>query len=377
MKQLKELEELEAAGPAAKYDFFVQWHLTERCNLRCRHCYQADRKETPAGVDLSLKEIGRVIAEISDTLGSWAKNYQMDFSPSFNITGGEPLLRADLFDIISEARAQGFDVFVLTNGTIINRQRARALVNAGVRAVQVSVEGPEEVHDSIRGRGSFSQAMWGVKNLLGAGLTVTLNSTLSSLNAGRMPEMVSLALGMGVQRLGFSRLVPYGRGSGLIREMLPAGQVKKLYETLLSLEIDGLEIVTGDPVASQMSIKNHPDAGCTAAGGCAAGISGFTILADGAITPCRRLPLPLGNIRTDSIRQVWATSTVLGALRDKSRYGGRCGTCRRWATCRGCRAIAYAYSMSRGEADFLSEDPQCFIEQDEETETAKFLPSLK
>ncbi|MDA8085761.1 MAG: radical SAM protein [Nitrospiraceae bacterium] len=375
MKQLKELEKLEAAGPAARYDFFIQWHLTERCNLRCRHCYQM--KQAPAGVDLSLEEVRRVIAEISDTLESWARNYQMDFSPSFNITGGEPFLRADLFDILSEARTQGFDVYLLTNGTIINMQRARALAAAGVRGVQVSVEGPEEVHDSIRGRGSFSQAMWGVKNLLGAGLTVTLNATLSRLNAGRMPEMVALALAMGVQRLGFSRLVPYGRGLGLVSEMLTARQVKGLYETLLSLDIEGLQIVTGDPVASQMSIKNHPDAGCIASGGCAAGISGFTILADGTITPCRRLPLPLGNVRTDSIRRVWAASPVLEALREKSRYGGRCGDCRRWANCRGCRAIAYAYSMSRGKADFLSEDPQCFIAQGEEPETAKFLPLLK
>ncbi len=330
------------------------------------------------------------MTEISDALGDWARNYRMDFSPSFNLTGGEPLLRADLFDIIAEAGRRGFEVFLLTNGTIITRQRARALRDAGVRGVQVSIEGPEEVHDSIRGMGSFSQAMWGVKNLLGAGLTVTLNATLSGLNAGRMSEMVALALNMGVQRLGFSRLVPYGRGFGLIREMLSARQVKGVYDGLLSLNAEGLggnglEIVTGDPLASQMKLPSqmklsHHEAGgnatgglatggsatggCTAAGGCAAGISGFTILSDGTMTPCRRLPLPLGNVLADSIREVWATSTVLQALRDKGRYSGRCGACRRWADCRGCRAIAYAYSAASngGRGDFLSEDPQCFIE---------------
>ena len=369
MKQLKELEELEAAGPAAKYDFFVQWHLTERCNLRCRHCYQAPRKGARARVDLSLEEMRRVMAEISDTLENWAKNYRIDFSPSLNITGGEPLLRADLLNIISEARGRGFEVFLLTNGTIINRHRAQALASAGVRAVQVSIEGPEEIHDSIRGRGSFSQAVWGVKNLLAAGLTVTLNATLSSLNAGRMAEMAALATSIGVQRLGFSRLVPYGRGMDLAGEMLSSEQVRQLYDTLLSLDTGGLEIVTGDPVATQMKIKNYPETGCTTAGGmmpfggCAAGISGFTILADGTMTPCRRLPLPIGNVRRDSIREVWAASPVLEALRDKSRYSGKCGSCRRWATCRGCRAIAYACSLTGGKGDFLSEDPQCFIDQ--------------
>ena len=374
MKQLKELEKLGAAGPAARYDFFIQWHLTERCNLRCRHCYQAGRDDARDGPDLSPEEIGGVMAEISDALGDWAKRYHMDFSPSFNITGGEPLLRADLRDIIAEAGRLGFDVFLLTNGTLISRQKARALSDGGVRGVQVSIEGPEEVHDSIRGIGSFSQAMWGVKNLLDAGLTVTLNATLSGLNAGKMPEMVSLALTMGVQRLGFSRLVPYGRGLGLVREMLTAGQVKAVYEGLLPLNESGqgLEIVTGDPLASQMQVSPPGMAagGCTstggvATGGCAAGISGFTILADGTMTPCRRLPLPIGNVRADSIREVWATSPVLEALRDKSRYGGKCGACRRWASCRGCRAIAYAFSASRGKGDFLSEDPQCFIDPDE------------
>ena len=384
MKQLKELEKLGAAGPAARYDFFIQWHLTERCNLRCRHCYQSGRGDARRLPDLTLKEIWGVMAEISDLLDGWAKNYNMDFSPSFNLTGGEPLLRADLLDIIAEARRLEFDVFLLTNGTVINRQRAMALHETGVRGVQVSIEGPEEVHDSIRGRGSFSQAMWGVKNLLDAGLPVTLNATLSGLNAGRMAEMVSLALAMGVPRLGFSRLVPYGRGLGLIGEMLPAWQVKAVYEDLLSMgrNEQRLEIVTGDPIASQMHLPqtglngNPGDPGitraaagavadgCTATGGCAAGISGFTILADGTMTPCRRLPLQLGNVRQDSIREVWATSAVLAALRDKDRYSGRCGRCNRWDECRGCRAIAYAYSAATsegGKGDFLSEDPQCFI----------------
>jgi radical SAM protein with 4Fe4S-binding SPASM domain len=97
------------------------------------------------------------------------------------------------------------------------------------------------------------------------------------------------------------------------------------------------------------------------AGGCAAGVSGLTILPDGTITPCRRLPIPIGNARTDSLREVWATSSVLNRLRDKSAYKGKCKKCIRWFQCKGCRAIAYAYSQSKGKGDFLAEDPQCFI----------------
>jgi radical SAM protein with 4Fe4S-binding SPASM domain len=91
-------------------------------------------------------------------------------------------------------------------------------------------------------------------------------------------------------------------------------------------------------------------------------VSGLTILPNGNVTPCRRLPLSLGNVRRHSLRRIWATSPVLEALRDRSRYKGKCGACTRWARCRGCRAIAYAFSRSRGEADFLADDPQCFLE---------------
>jgi len=96
-------------------------------------------------------------------------------------------------------------------------------------------------------------------------------------------------------------------------------------------------------------------------GGCAAGVSGLTILPDGTLLPCRRLNIPLGNILKDNLRTVWATSPVLSALREKGKYVGKCGECVMWARCRGCRAIAYQYSSAKGNGSYLSEDPQCFI----------------
>jgi radical SAM protein with 4Fe4S-binding SPASM domain len=110
-----------------------------------------------------------------------------------------------------------------------------------------------------------------------------------------------------------------------------------------------------------MKLRPDGDAGSRPISGCSAGVSGITILPNGNVTPCRRLPLSLGNVQKDSIRDIWASSPVLEALRDRSRYKGRCGSCSRWAVCRGCRAIAYAFARSRGEDDFLADDPQCFI----------------
>ena len=344
------------------HDFFIQWHLTERCNLRCSHCYQTGGRTD----ELSFAEIKEVADEVSDMLDAWSGIYDIAFSPSFTITGGEPFLRQDLFDVLGYLGGRGFELYLLTNGTLVDREKASQLSAAGVKGVQVSIEGPEEIHDTIRGKGSFLASLKGISFLLEAGLTVTLNATLSEMNAGHFPEMVSLASSLGAQRLGFSRLVPSGRGAGLIEKMMETDRVRSIYEKIFSLKPDDLEIVTGDPVASQMRDDDgNEDQGSIPKGGCAAGLSGLTFLPDGTITPCRRLFVPVGNIRRDNLREVWASSDVLNALRDRSRYKGRCGSCRRWAVCRGCRAIAYAWSLSKGSGDFLAEDPQCFIKRAE------------
>jgi len=337
------------------HEFFIQWHLTERCNLKCTHCYQTGGRTA----ELALEEIKTVVSEVEDTLNAWSDAYDMSFSPSFNVTGGEPFLRSDIFEIIEAIDSRRFDIYILSNGTLINRERATTLAGLGVKGIQVSMEGPQEIHDAIRGKGSFSSSVEGIGHLLDAGLKVTINATLSEVNAGDFSGLVELALSLGVQRLGFSRLVPSGRGLGLIDRMISKERVGRIYEEILSLKREGLEIVTGDPVASQMSCISADSR--VPAGGCAAGVSGLTFLADGTIVPCRRLFVPIGNIREDRIREVWATSQVLEALRDRSRYKGKCGRCRRWAGCRGCRAIAYAYSLAKGEDDYLAEDPQCFI----------------
>ena len=365
MPQVKGLKERIVAGQATKEkmsecDFFIQWHLTERCNLHCSHCYQGETKKN----EMSLSELKKVVEEVSDTLKSWAETYGIKFLPSFNVTGGEPFLRKDLFEILGEISKKGFDIYLLSNGALINKQKAERLSALDVKGVQVSIEGPENVHDKIRGKGSFALSAKGIKNLLESNIKVTLNVTLSNLNTEYVRDLISFASSIGAQRLGFSRLVPSGRGKNLLNEMLKTKKVKEIYELLLSADIKGLDIVTGDPVAAQIDLKINGDTGCAAHGGCAAGISGLTILPDGTMIPCRRLNIPLGNIRKDSLREVWATSEILNLLRDKSKYKGKCGRCNRWASCRGCRAIAYAYSQSVEENDFLAEDPQCFIESD-------------
>ena len=341
------------------HDFFIQWHITEKCNLRCLHCYQEDRPIA----ELPLKSMKEVIDEAADMIWDWEETYGVKLPMSYNISGGEPFLRSDLFEILEEISWKGADIYVLSNGTKITKEISRKLARNRVSGVQVSIEGPEKIHEDIRGKGSFAASISGVKNLLASGIPVTLNATLSTVNAGYFPEMVSLSKSLGVQKLGFSRLVPYGRGSAMLDKMIAVDEVKKLYGKIFSTDASPVRIVTGDPVASQFLMDEvTEDMGDTAIGGCAAGVSGMTILADGTITPCRRLNIPIGNVLEDSLREVWSVSPVLEALRDRKRYEGRCGSCRRWANCRGCRAIAYAYSKANGKENYVAKDPQCYIE---------------
>ncbi|HMK66280.1 MAG TPA: radical SAM protein, partial [Thermodesulfobacteriota bacterium] len=185
------------------FDFFIQWHLTERCNLRCRHCYQEGRSFQ----ELSLSEILGTIEEVAEMITAWSDSYGLSFSPSFTVTGGEPFLRADLFDILEAMKQKGFELFLLSNGVLIDRDKADRLSQLGVKGVQVSLEGPKEIHETIRGAGSFSASLEGIGHLVATGIPVTVNMTLSKLNGESVFPMIKLAKNLGVQRLGFSRLV--------------------------------------------------------------------------------------------------------------------------------------------------------------------------
>jgi AdoMet-dependent heme synthase len=339
-------------------EFFIQLHLTERCNLNCTHCYQSGVSPD----ELSLEEIRSVIGEVADMLGEWSAAYDITFTSSFNITGGEPFLRQDLFQVLEELAKRNIDAYLLSNGTLIRKDTADLLAHVGVKGVQVSIEGPEHIHDAIRGTGSLKRSLSGIRCLLDAGIEVTMNTTLSDINAAYFLDVITLASSLGVQKLGFSRLVPSGSGRKLLDRMLTKEALADLYGKIFSLNTGSLKIVTGDPVASQFRRAASDEATSSfPSGGCAAGVSGLTILPDGTVVPCRRLPVPVGNVRTDSLREIWSISAVLTSLRDRSRYDGKCGTCTKWSACRGCRAIAYAFSQAQGMTDYLAEDPQCFL----------------
>ena len=337
------------------YDFFVQWHLTERCNLRCRHCYQSG--PVP---EMGYEEICRAVDNVKSAIQSWVTEYEMQMSPSFHFTGGEPFLRKDLFEILSYVRDCGFSVSLMSNGTLIDSDMARRIREAQVSDVQISLDGLEPTHDSLRGRGSFRRTLEGIRNLVAQGVEANINLTVSRINVGQMGKLVRLAEEQRVSAIAFSRLVPTGRGAGLSSEALTRGEVAYFYRELRRYKDNPKVVVTSrDPLAAIADMDGESPQAEMPIGGCAAGIFGVTITADGTIMPCRRMDLPIGNIKEVSFRELWAGSPVLWSLRGREDYHGGCESCRYWAVCRGCRAIALAYARANGREDCLGPDPQC------------------
>jgi radical SAM protein with 4Fe4S-binding SPASM domain len=340
---------------ATPYSFFVQWHLTERCNLRCRHCYQVGTVP-----EMSWAEIRQAMENIKGAIESWVTEWAMEMSPSFHFTGGEPVLREDLFDVLDHARYCGFSTALMSNGTLINADIARRIGESQVSDVQISLDGLEPIHDSIRGTGSFKHALHGIEHLISQGVATSINVTISRLNVAQIDGLVQLARAIGVNTVSLSRLVPCGSGRQFSEEMLTGEELRSLYGRMRQFQDTGkVAVISRDPLAMVANMDGEiPDTEFPV-GGCAAGVFGVTIASDGSIMPCRRMDLSIGNIRKQSFRELWAESPVLWSLRERQHYHDGCESCRYWAVCRGCRAVALACSRASGEEDYLGPDPQC------------------
>jgi radical SAM protein with 4Fe4S-binding SPASM domain len=337
------------------FDFFVQFHLTERCNLACRHCYQAG----PV-LEMDYEEICGAIADVKTAIEGWAKDYEMDVSPSLHLTGGEPLLREDLIPILRYASGCGFSLSLMSNGTTIDRAVAEQLKAAGVADVQISLDGLESTHDGLRGRGSFQSAVEGITSLVEEGIDTNINLTVSRMNMSQAGELVTLAEQLGVSAVAFSRLVASGRGKQLAGHSLSPGELAAFYDGLRQYRNQTTVAVTSrDPLAAIADLDGDIPQTELPVGGCAAGMFGVTITADGTVMPCRRMDLPIGNVKNDRFRDLWAESPVLWQLRTRQKYHGGCDICRHWPVCRGCRAIALASARANGSDDYLGPDPQC------------------
>lgn len=331
-------------GPS---DFYFQWHLTERCNRACRHCYQDGAR----CAELGLPDLELILKNMDQALTKW------DLPGSLSLTGGEPFIRRhDLLALA--ARIDDLPNFayydILTNGSLIKEADAARLRELRkLRRVQVSLEGAiRETNDAIRGDGAFDETMDAIRLLKRQGLTVSVMTTVSRLNCAEIPALIGILDVEGVDTFALERLIPEGAGIGLRDQLLSPTELGDLYTSVYNLaqRTSHLRMLLHRPLFVLVAPKDS-----TVGALCSVGNNALTIMPDGTVYPCRRLPIPIGNALHDGFYATWYGSEVLWRVRNPHNLQGKCRDCEFLTACRGCRAMAYFAS-----GDYLAEEPQCW-----------------
>jgi len=337
-----------AAGAKAAGCFGYEPHpvleVTGRCNLKCPHC---EVRGGEVEKDPPLTHVYRMIDSIATV-------------PEFRmlvLTGGEPLLRQDIYEIVKYARNSGFEVTIATNGTLISRETAKKLSSLDITGVAVSLDFIEpELHDKFRGiPGTWEKVMDGIKNAVEEGLYLQVNIALSKLNLHELSQLLRLADKLGSCVVLLYQFQPYGRGA--LRENLaltPPEFFKVIEETAkLQKELKTLVIPIGLPeyfayLSAKTPLLNRMFRGCIAGRGM------FYVKWYGDVWPCVFLQLNIGNILEEKAVKIWRENELLNKLRDRNNLEEPCRSCRYRENCGGCRSRAYLLTKNP-----LAADPAC------------------
>lgn len=336
----------------------IAWELTQYCNLQCIHC-RASATQDRSGEELTTQEAMDFVKAISD-IGR----------PILILTGGEPLIREDVFDISIKATSLGLRVVLATNGTLIDAQKAEKIASSGIKRVSVSLDGPDATsHDSFRGvSGAFERAVNGINELKMAGIAFQINTTITRRNSHLLQEMADLAMKLEASALHIFLLVPTGRGKEMADEAISATAYERVLNEFyrLSKSIDLDLKATCAPhyyrIVSQkegtrgiiQGEKGGNEGFSTMTRGCLGG-TGFCFVSHrGDVCPCGYLPVVAGNIREKPFKEVWYNAPLFKDLKDLSRLKGKCGVCEYRVLCGGCRARAYDKW-----GDYMAEEPLC------------------
>lgn len=322
----------------------VSWNLTKRCNLRCPHCYMEAEPQAAAENELTTAECLSLIDEMK-TLGT----------EMIILTGGEPLLRRDIYDIAQYASSQGLWVVMGTNGVLVTDKVAQKMVECGVKGVAISIDSLDpQKHNSFRGGpNAWELSVRGLDICRANGLQVLVQSTVMAMNYDEIPQLLEFSREKGAFSFNLYFLVQTGRGQQM-NDLSPAQS-----EAMLSYLVDVQDqhrpmLVRSKCAPNFKQISYQKGLGGLESGGCMAGTHYCRIMPEGDVTPCPYMTVVAGNVRRQSFREIWETSPILQQLRDVKQLKGRCGQCEFNELCGGCRCRAYA-----AFGDVLQEDPAC------------------
>ncbi|HEX6384285.1 MAG TPA: radical SAM protein [Anaerolineae bacterium] len=320
----------------------ISWNLTKKCNLRCPHCYmEAGRK---ADDELTTAECLGLLDEMK-SLGT----------EMLILTGGEPLLRKDIYDIAQAASSYGFWVVMGTNGVLITDKVAQKMVECGVKGVGISIDSLDPAkHNSFRGGlDAWEYSVRALDICRAHGLQVLVQTTVMAMNYDEIPRLIDFSREKGAWSFNLYFLVQTGRGQEM--NDLPAERAEAMLSYLVDVQDQHRPMLVRAKCAPHFKrIAYEKSLGGLESGGCMAGTQYCRITPEGDVTPCPYMTVVAGSVREQSFDEIWQTSPVLQQLRDVKQLKGRCGQCEFNQLCGGCRCRAYA-----AYGDYLQEDPSC------------------
>jgi radical SAM protein with 4Fe4S-binding SPASM domain len=332
-----------------KDPFYIQWHITNLCNLRCQHCYQGDFSKRD---DLDWSGLKRISDNILSTMEEW------DQTACIHLTGGEPLLKSEIFLLLNylDQKPRVKELGLITNGLLIDREVIENLSTfSKLKRIKISLDGADaEINDSIRQKGTFEKVIQNLSLIKKESrFEIILMFTVMKKNYKSLFSLYELCQDLGISGLMLERFIPLGKGREMMDEVLERDQWKKLVETLL--ESFSIQLEENDAFPYQaFQISFNGEESELLGAPCIIGVDGLCIMPGGDVFPCRRFPISIGNLLNDSLNQIWEKSEILETLRRKENLKGQCGSCG-MKDCRGCRSLALALT-----GDYLEEDPHCW-----------------
>lgn len=328
----------------------LQWHITAKCNQRCKHCYQ----ERYEGEELTFNEITEVMNQYKELLRLYSKNKNKDLIKGhINVTGGEPFTRKDFFQILNEfsKNKDYFSFAILTNGSYITEDTAKTLKELNTAFVQVSIDGSRKTHDALRGKENFDQTWNAVRILRKHNIRILVSFTAHKGNYKEFPIVARYARKYKASKLWTDRLVPMGSGEEM-KDMLFTPEEALEYYSIINKEkkksfrnnLAHLEI------SSDRALQFLKSAGTPYS--CSAGDSLITILENGEVVPCRRMPIPCGeNSLITPLKDIYFGNEVFKDLRNKN-IPDKCSKCVYSEKCRGgLKCLSYALYKDYKQAD--------------------------
>ena len=321
----------------------VSWNTTNACNMYCAHCYRD--AGCKAQEELSTTEAKELLNQIAR-----AGFKIMIFS------GGEPLMRPDILELVEHATNLKLIAVFGTNGTLITPQMAKDLKAAGAKGTGISLDSLDaEKHDKFRSfAGAWKGAVDGMKNCLAAGLPFQMHTTVMDWNQHELETLTDFAVELGAKAHHFFFLVPTGRAKTIEEESLRAEGYENVLTRIMrkqqevSIELKPTCAPQFLRIADQLGIKTRFKRGCLA------GLSYCIISPRGKVQPCAYLNMELGDVRETPFDEIWRSNKILKTLRTLD-YSGNCGSCKYKNKCGGCRARAACYN----DGDFMSGEPWC------------------